>query len=142
MARNRKSAKTAGARFERSIADALAAALDDDRIEPASPHRSQGPRRYCRCAPARPERKTFPIGRGDIAGVRLHGQRVVIECKDVATLRLPEWTAEARIEAGNDDALVGLVVHKRRGVADPMRQWVTCTVADLVAILTGQRVEQ
>jgi hypothetical protein len=122
MARNRQSAKSAGARFERSIADALAAALDDDRIDRRA--------------------RTGARDRGDIAGVRLHGQRVVIECKDVATLRLPEWTAEARIESGNDDALVGLVVHKRRGVADPMRQWVTCTVADLVAILSGQRVEQ
>jgi hypothetical protein len=33
MARNRQSAKSAGSRFERSIADALAAALDDDRID-------------------------------------------------------------------------------------------------------------
>jgi hypothetical protein len=122
MARNRQSAKSAGARFERQIADALAAALDDDRID------------------RRP--RTGAKDRGDIAGVRLHGQRVVIEAKDCATMRLPEWTREARIEAGNDDALVGLVVHKRRGVADPKRQWVTCTVADLVAILSGQRVEQ
>ena len=72
----------------------------------------------------------------------MHGQRVVLEVKDCATSRLPEWTREARIEAGNDDALVGLVVHKRRGVSDPMAQWVTGTVADLVAILTGEAVEQ
>ena len=57
-------------------------------------------------------------------------------------LRLPEWTAEAQLEAGNDDALVGLVVHKRHGVSDPMRQWVSCTVADLVAILSGEKVDQ
>jgi hypothetical protein len=38
--------------------------------------------------------------------------------------------------------LVGLVVHKRHGVGDPMQQWVTMTVADLVAVLTGQRVDQ
>lgn len=121
MARTRQSARTAGARFERSIADALAAALDDDRID----------RRI----------RNGARDRGDIAGVRLHGQRVVIECKDAATLRLPEWTAEARTEAGNDDALVGLVIHKRRGTADPMRQWVSMTVADLVAILTGRAVD-
>lgn len=122
MARNRQSAKSAGSRFERQIADALAAALGDDRIDRRARNGAKD--------------------RGDIAGIRLHGQRVVLECKDVSTLRLPEWTREARIEAGNDDALVGLVVHKRRGVSDPMAQWVTCTVADLVAILTGQRVEQ
>ena len=122
MTRNRKSAKAAGARFERTIADALAAALDDDRIDRRARNGAKD--------------------RGDIGGIRLHGQRVVIECKDAATLRLPEWIAEARTEAGNDDALVGLVVHKRRGVGDPMAQWVTCTVADLVAILTGKQVEQ
>ena len=122
MARSRQSAKAAGARFERAVADALAAALDDDRID-------RRPRYGGR-------------DRGDIAGIRLHGQRVVIEVKDCATLRLPEWTAEARVEAGNDDALVGLVVHKRRGVSDPLRQWVTCELADLVAILTGEPVQQ
>jgi len=122
VTRTRASAKAAGSRFERRIADALAAALNDDRID----------RRV----------KTGASDRGDIAGVRLHGQRVVIECKDVAKMRLPEWTSEAHTEAGNDDALVGLVVHKRHGVSDPLAQWVTCTVADLVAILTGQKVDQ
>lgn len=122
MTRSRRSAKQAGTRFETAIAAALANALDDDRIERRSRNGSRD--------------------RGDIAGVRIHGQRVVLEVKDCATLRLPEWTAEAQVEAGNDDALVGLVVHKRRGVGDPMRQWVTCTVADLVAILTGQRGDQ
>lgn len=122
MARNRQSAKSAGARFERSIADAPAAALDDDRID-------RRPRYGGR-------------DRGDIAGIRLHGQRVVIEAKDCARQDLPGWTAEARIEAGNDDALVGVVVHKRHGVADPMRQWVSMTLADFLAIVTGEAVEQ
>lgn len=122
MTRTRKSARDAGSRFERQIADTLAQALDDDRIDRRSRNGARD--------------------RGDIGGIRLHGQRVVLECKDSARLCLPEWTAEAHTEAGNDDALVGLVVHKRRGVGDPMRQWVTCTVADLVAILTGQRVDQ
>ncbi|BBY35886.1 hypothetical protein MMAN_58020 [Mycobacterium mantenii] len=121
MTRSRRSAKQAGTRFETAIAQALADALDDDRIERRSRNGSRD--------------------RGDISGVRLHGQRVVLECKDAARLCLPEWTAEARIEAGNDDALVGLVVHKRHGVGDPMCQWVTCTLADLVAILTGERTE-
>ncbi len=122
MVRTRQSAKAAGSRFERSIADALAAALDDDRIDRRPRYGGKD--------------------RGDISGIRLHGQRVVIEAKDCAAMRLPEWTRQARIEAGNDDALVGVVVHKRRGVSDPMAQWVTCTVADLVAILTGEAVEQ
>lgn len=122
MTRSRASAKAAGSRFERVIADALAEALDDDRIDRMPRSGSKD--------------------RGDIAGIRLHGQRVVIECKDQRPMYLPQWTREARIEAGNDDALVGVVVHKRHGVADPMQQWVSMTLADFVAILTGQAVDQ
>ncbi|MGB3893242.1 MAG: hypothetical protein WA942_03190 [Mycolicibacter sinensis] len=122
MTRTRASAKAAGARFERLIADALAEHLDDDRID----------RRV----------KTGARDRGDIGGVRAHGQRVVIECKDCARSDLPAWTREARTQAGNDDALVGVVVHKRHGVSDPLRQWVSMTLADFVALLTGQAVDQ
>ncbi|MGV0638247.1 hypothetical protein ABVK33_10040 [Mycobacterium kansasii] len=120
MTRTRRSARQAGTRFERQIADALAAALGDDRVD----------RRV----------KTGSRDRGDVSGVRIRGQRLVIECKDTTTLRLPEWTAEARTGAGNDDALCGVVVHKRRGVSDPMRQWVSMTLADLVALITGEPV--
>lgn len=122
MTRTRASAKTAGTRFESSIAKALSEALADDRIERRARNGAKD--------------------RGDVSGVRLHGQRVVIEVKDCTRLALPEWTAEAQLEAGNDDALVGVVVHKRRGVSDPLQQWVTCTVADLLAILSGLRVDQ
>lgn len=119
--RTRRSARQAGTRFERQIADALAAALDDDRIERRSRNGAKD--------------------RGDVSGVRLHGQRVVIEAKDCARLDLPGWTREAQLEAGNDDALVGVVVHKRKGVSDPLAQWVSMTLADFLSILTGQRSE-
>lgn len=122
MTRNRRSAKAAGTRFEGLIAAGLRLALDDDRIERRARNGSKD--------------------RGDISGVRIHGQRVVIECKDCARMDLPAWTREAHVEAGNDDALVGVVVHKRRGTGDPLQQWVSMTVADLVAILTGQAAEQ
>lgn len=117
MGRTRASAKQAGARFERQVADYLAGALDD-RID----------RRV----------KTGALDKGDIGGVRdSHGNRIVIECKDVARLSLPEWTREAQQEAVNDQALAGAVVHKRRGVADPAKQWVAMTLEDLVALLKG-----
>lgn len=119
MTRTRASAKQAGARFERAIADYLARQLDDDRVD----------RRV----------KTGAKDRGDIAGLRVHGQRLVVEVKDCARTELPAWTNEAREEAGNDDALTGVVVHKRHGVGDPGRQWVSMTVDDLVALITGQR---
>jgi hypothetical protein len=119
MTRTRQTAKQAGARFERQIADYLAATLEDDRID----------RRVTNGA----------NDRGDVSGIRVHGQRLVVECKDVATLALPEWTAEAHREAGNDDALVGVVVHKRRGVSEPGKQWCSMTVDDLAALITGER---
>lgn len=122
MTRNRKSAKAAGTRFERQVADWLANTLADDRID----------RRV----------RNGVKDRGDIAGVRAHGKRVVLELKDVSRTDLSGWVREAHIEAGNDDALVGLVIHKRRGTADPGEQYVTCTLADLIALLTGDRPAQ
>lgn len=119
MARSRASAKAAGARFERTIADYLAATLADDRID----------RRV----------RNGAKDRGDISGLRIHDQRLVVECKDSTRLCLPEWTHEAHREAGNDDALVGVVIHKRNRVGDPGQQWVTMTVDDLAALITGQR---
>lgn len=121
MTRNRASAKAAGTRFERSIADGLAEALNDDRID----------RRV----------KTGSKDKGDIAGVTLMGQRLVLECKDVTKQALPQWVREAQQEAINDEALAGIVIHKRHGTTNPLDQWVTFTVRDLVALITGQRQE-
>ena len=122
VTRSRQSAKTAGTRFERTIADHLAAALDDDRID----------RRI----------KRGQNDRGDISGVRIHGQRLVIEVKDCAKTDLPGWTREAQLEAGNDDALAGVVIFKRRGVRNPGEQWVAMTVDDLIALISGERTPQ
>lgn len=118
MTRNRSSAKAAGARFERSIADYLAAHVDD-RID----------RRV----------KTGAKDRGDICGWRYAGRRIVAELKDVARLNLGGWVNEAEIERGNDDAHVALVIHKRRGTADPGDQYVTTTLRDLICLMNGER---
>lgn len=122
MSRTRRSAKQAGSSFERSIADYLAEFLDDERVD----------RRV----------KRGVKDRGDISGVRVHGQRVVVECKNCSKLDLPGWVRESQTEAGNDDALVGVVVHKRRGTTDPGSQWVAMELRDLVALLTGQGWQQ
>lgn len=130
MARTNRSARNAGTRFEREIADYLAATLEDDRIDRRA--------------------KTGAKDRGDIGGLRVHGQRLVVECKDVkhedcskcrrqSGLKLPAWVAEAHTQAGNDDALAGVVVHKRNGVSDPGKQWVSMTVDDLAALISGER---
>lgn len=121
MTRSRASAKAAGTRFERLIADHLATVVDD-RID----------RRV----------KTGAKDKGDIAGLRFHGRRIVIECKDYAgRYAISEWLREVEAERVNDDALAGFAVAKRRGVADPGKQLVVCTVADLVAILTAANGE-
>lgn len=115
MTRNRKSAKVAGAKFERSIADHLAEVL-------GSPHIDR-------------QVKTGAKDRGDIRGVTVAGQPLAIECKDVATLALPQWTREAAAEAENLGAVAGVVVAKRRGTTDPGAQWVHMTLDQLVAII-------
>lgn len=119
MSRTRASAKAAGARFERIIADSLATHVDD-RID----------RRV----------KTGAKDCGDIGGVRHMGGRVVIEAKDYGgRYNIGPWLTETEIERGNDDALAGVVIAKRRGLADPLDQLVLMTVRDLVALLTGER---
>lgn len=118
--RTNRSARQAGARFERQVADHLRDTVSefiDRRV------------------------KTGAKDRGDLAGVRMHGERVVVECKNTTRQALAQWIAEAHTQAGNDDAAVGVVVHKRHGVADPGRQWVTMTVDDLVFFLTGELQE-
>ena len=117
MTRTRRSARQAGSRFEREIADYLAEHVDD-RID----------RRV----------KTGAKDKGDIGGLRHMGQRVVIECKNTSRINLGTWINEAHTAMGNDDAGVAVVIHKRHGKGQPGDQWVTTTVDDLIALITGQ----
>ena len=121
MARSRASAKSAGSSHERNIADYLAAHVDD-RID----------RRV----------KTGARDRGDIGGLRVLGNRIVLELKDYGgRILASEWIHEAELEAGNDDAAAGIVIAKRRGVTAPGKQWVLMDVDTLIALITGQRPE-
>lgn len=117
--RSLRSAKAAGSRFERQVADYLAAALDDDRIDRRA--------------------KTGAKDRGDIAGLRHAGQHVVIEVKNTARWTPGTWLTEAEVERVNDTALAGLVVAKRHGKGDPADQVVMMTLRDLAALLAGRR---
>jgi hypothetical protein len=75
MTRNRASAKAAGSRTERRVADYIADKMDDDRID----------RRV----------KTGAKDRGDIGGVRsATGERVVVEVKDTTRVTLGTWMNE------------------------------------------------
>lgn len=128
MARSNASARAAGATHERTIADYLAAHVDD-RID----------RRV----------KTGAKDKGDIASVRtLTGGRVAIEAKNCypptpvpgqQKLSLGPWLGEAEAERINDGAIAGVVIAKRHGVGAPGSQLVVMTVDDLVALLTGVR---
>jgi hypothetical protein len=118
MTRSRASARQAGSRFERATADYLAEHVDD-RID----------RRV----------KTGNKDRGDIAGLRAHGSRVTVECKDTSRIEIGTFLSEAEVERGNDDGLAGVVIAKRRGKRDPADALVLMTVRDLVALITGVR---
>lgn len=121
MGRSLQSAKAAGAKFERLVADYLAATVDD-RID----------RRV----------KTGAVDKGDIAGLRdSHGRKIVVEAKDYGGRLLPaQWCREAHREAENDGAHVGVVVAKRRGTTEPGAQWVLMTLADLTRLITAGEV--
>jgi hypothetical protein len=120
--RNRSSARSAGTRFESIVAGYLADNVDD-RIERRA--------------------RNGANDRGDISGIRLipalGGHRVTVECKDVAKVSLGSWYSEAEVERNNDGAVCTMVIHKRVRISDPGKQWVTMTVDDLVALLTGRR---
>lgn len=118
MTRTRASAKKAGTSFESLIVAYLAQHVDD-RIE----------RR----------RLSGSKDRGDISGLRHMGERVVIECKNTARADLAGWATETETARGNDDAVAGLIIHKRHGRGQAGDQWVTCTLADLVALINGSR---
>lgn len=117
MTRTRRTAKQAGARFERLVADYLRDTLDDDNID------------------RRP--KTGAKDRGDIAGVHDHkGRRIVIECKDYGGQIQPaQWLTEAHREARHDNAHVAIVAAKRRGTQDPGSQYVLMTLEDLTNLI-------
>ena len=122
MSRNRKSAKSAGARFERVVADCLrdyVSSFIDRRV------------------------KTGAKDKGDIANLRTpQGQKVVAELKDFGgVFHVGTWLKEVEAERVNDEALVGIVVAKRRGHANPLDQAVIMTLRDYIAITTETRPE-
>ena len=116
--RNLRSAKAAGSWMEKITAEFLAFRLAEDRIERRTKNGSKD--------------------RGDITGVKtIRGGRVVIECKNTSRDNLPGWIAEDEVERGNDDALLAVVVHKKRGSMNPADQYVSMTLEDFAVLLEG-----
>jgi len=118
MVRNRASAKKAGTAFETLVAEYLAMKLANIFIERRARNGAKD--------------------RGDIAGVStVAGGRVVIECKNVSRDGLPQWIKEAEIERNNDDAVAGVVVHKKHGSNKGADQYVTMTLETFTVLLRG-----
>lgn len=125
MARNRQSAKKAGALFEQKVAEYLQWALNEPRIERR--HLSGGK------------------DRGDINGVMLDGKRVVLECKNTSVQNVSKHLREAEVERGNDDATFCAVIQKRRGVGvekrDTMGQQLVMMTLEQYALLLNHGIE-
>lgn len=120
MTRTRSSAKAAGAKHERVIADYFK--LHVSRFIDKMP-------------------KYGANDRGDVLNVETFNELpVAVECKDYGgRLEAGSWLGEAETERVNLGAVAGIVIAKRRGVTAPGAQIVLMTVDDLVAILTGKR---
>lgn len=118
MTRNRASAKAAGTAHETAIVNYL---------QPLLPNGDYIERR----------RLNGANDTGDIGGIRtLQGQRVVVEAKNYGgRVQVGPWLKEARTEALNDKAPVGVVVAKRLGTTDPGSQIVMMELRDLAVLL-------
>lgn len=113
-------AKDKGTRFEREVADYMAARLGAD-----------------------VDRDVLrgSADTGDIRGFTLRGKACVVECKNHRRAELSAWVDEAERERGNADAEFAFVVHKRkgRGKANMGDTYVTCTLDNLLAVAAGSR---
>lgn len=117
LPRSRASARSAGTRFEREVADYLSKVLGDSDVD----------------RQVRTGRKDV----GDIRGIYFRGERVVVECKNHKKRALGNWIKEAEVEAGNADTDLSVVVHKRHGVGDPAQQYVTMTLETFASLIAG-----
>lgn len=109
-----------GAGFEQDTADYLSDVLGDE-IERRVKHGSND--------------------RGDISGLYIRGMRTVVECKNCKRQELAKWLDEAEIERLNDDADIGIVIHKRKGCGKKNfgGNYVTMSLETLAAIIAGSK---
>ena len=103
------------------MADYFAKELNDDRIDRAPKHGAKDI--------------------GDIINVRTRdGRKLCIEAKDWGgQIKAAEAMTETEVETENYGALAGVAVIKRKGVADPAKQWVLTTAENLVWLIRGER---
>jgi len=89
------------------------------------------------------ERRTLngALDKGDVAGFRVGDADFVLECKNHKAMDIGGWVSESEKERENANAVAGFVIHKRRGTADPSKQYVTTTVGDLLIALDAARAQ-
>lgn len=83
--------------------------------------------------------KTGAKDKGDLANVRIGPHKLVVEIKNVIRTNLAGWITEAEQEARNDEALAGIVVHKRKLKGQPGDQYVTMTLDTFFLLLHAAR---
>ncbi len=160
MTRSNRSAKAAGSKTERDTADYLAEHIDDRidrRVKTGAKDRGdiggvrlspalRGGKVVIECKNVAPPKSapTFEqlldlVADGPFTGTAI--RRIMDAYKPALRqkLALGPWLNEAAIERGNDDAVAGVVVFKRHGYANPAKLIVAMELADLVALLTGER---
>jgi hypothetical protein len=74
------------------------------------------------------------LDKGDISGI----PGVTIEIKNHAQMNLAGWIEELKIEMTNDNAWTGVLIHKRKGKADPADWYATMPLSIWIDLL--QRV--
>lgn len=93
-----------------------------------------------------PDASRAPLrGTKDMGDFILPGERrFVLEAKNHKQMKLAEWVDEADSEAYNaweywrtETPPVGVVVHKRRGIAAPDEQYVTLTLSGFLRLVNG-----
>ena len=112
---------TKGSNFEQDTVDYFVRVLGDELIERRVKHGSND--------------------RGDISGLYIRGMRTVAECKCCKRMELSAWLKELETEIANDDAEIGVLIHKRKGFGKKKfgENYVTMTLETLAAIIVGGR---
>lgn len=84
--------------------------------------------------------KTGAKDTGDIGPLHTHdGTPIVVECKNTARPDLSGWAKQGEREAHNyRPGSLWVIIHKRHGVGDPEKQWVTMTVETLHKLVRKQ----
>lgn len=91
------------------------------------------------------------LDKGDLLHIELEhlsltpapGPLLTAECKNEASVKLGTWWGEAQRERDNNpQSIAAVIIHKRHGFdakKQPGKQWLTMTVEEFIAVLTGNR---